>query len=357
MARYPTNDAERRIHHNKLRRTVAQLFHACDMSEQDAGLLADTLTTADLRGIHSHGVMRVPDYVGKILDLGVNPKAQPVVTSDKAAALVVDGKNGMGQIGSVFSMQQAIARARDVNVALVALGGSNHCGAMDYYVRMAVEQNMIGLAGTNALPTMAPWGGIDKIVGLNPVAIGFPAGEVLPVILDVALGATAHGKIEIYHQKGEAIPPDWAFDIEGRPTTDASKALDGLIQPIAAFKGIGLAVCVGLLSTLLSGASYGTESGNMIDGPISGADGQFFMAINISAFTELNVFKSRMDSIVREFNNSRRSPGVDSVYMPGALEAQIEQEYRAEGIPLAEPTLEGLFNAAQRLGMTILQDI
>ena len=154
---------------------------------------------------------------------------------------------------------------------------------MDYFVRMAIAEDMIGIATTNALPTMAPWGGVEKIVGLNPIGIGIPGGSDGPIVLDVALGATAHGKIRVYHQKGNPIPEGWAFDTDGQPTTDAAAALDGLIQPIGAFKGLGLAVCMGILSSLLSGAGYGTESGNMVDGATPGADGQFYMAINVAA--------------------------------------------------------------------------
>ena len=153
-----------------------------------------------------------------------------------------DGDNAMGQIAGAFAMRQAIECAREMGIAAAAVRGSNHAGAMDYYVRLAVEEDMIGLATTNALPTMAPWGGVDKLIGLNPIGIGVPSGEGA-LVLDTALGATAHGKIRVFHQKGQPIPGDWAFDREGRPTTDAGAALDGLIQPIGGYKRLGLAVC------------------------------------------------------------------------------------------------------------------
>ena len=160
-------------------------------------------------------------------------------------------------------------------------------GAMEYYVRMAIDADMIGIATTNALPTMAPWGGIDKLVGLNPIGIGIPAGAEPPLVLDFAFGATAHGRMQVYQQKGMPIPEGWAFDQEGRPTTDIEEALAGLVQPIGMYKGIGLAMAAGILSTLLSGAGYGTESGNMVDGPIPGRDGQFYLALNIAAFEDV----------------------------------------------------------------------
>ncbi len=353
MAQYPGTENETRIAFDRLASQVGAIFSAAGMSISDAALVADSLATADARGIHSHGVMRVPDYVHKILDLGVDPMGVPRVVSDRQAAIVVDGANTLGQIGAVFAMDAAISRARDTGVAFVALGGSNHCGAMDYYVRRAVDAGMIGIAMTNALPTMAPWGGVDKIVGLNPVAMGFPAGEESDLLLDIALGATAHGKIEIYHQKDQPIPPDWAFDVDGKPTTDAAAALDGLIQPIGKFKGIGLAMGMGILSTLLSGAAYGSESGNMIDGPVAGVDGQSFVAINISAFVSEAVFRQRIDRIIREFRGSTMAAATTRIYLPGELEYEFELAYRRDGIPLNGVTLNGLHQAAARVNCRV----
>ena len=218
MARYPGAERERRIEASRLLRQVTAIFAACGMSDDDATVLADSLVQADLRGIHSHGELRVPDYVAKLTGEGVGPRGVPRVARRTGGALVIDCDNSMGQIGGVFAMRQAIDAARTAGVAAAAVGRSNHAGTMDYYVRMAVAEDMIGVATTNALPTMAPWGGLDKIVGLNPIGIGIPGGDEGPIILDVALGASAHGKIRVYHQKGESIPAGWAFDADGRST-------------------------------------------------------------------------------------------------------------------------------------------
>jgi LDH2 family malate/lactate/ureidoglycolate dehydrogenase len=273
------------------------------------------------------------------------------VVRERLGAIVVDAGNAMGQIGADFAMRRAIDRARSTGVALAAVGGSNHCGALDYWVMQAVDAGMIGIAATNALPTMAAWGGLDKIVGLNPVGIGIPAGDELPFVLDVALGATAHGKMRIYKQKGEPIPEGWAFDAEGRPTVDVDAALAGLIQPIGQHKGIGLAMAMGILSTLLSGAGYGTESGNMVDGPVAGADGHVFIAIDIAAFEDPARFRARMDGLIRQYRASRLAPGATQVYVPGMLEAGIADRQRRQGIPLNPETVAGLAAAAARLGV------
>jgi len=353
MALYPGQEKDTRVDAETLTRTAADIFVACGMSGQDARTLSQSLVHADLRGIHSHGVLRVPDYVKKFTDDGVDPKGQPVIVSEKGGAIRINGQNSMGQIGGKFAMQTAIDRAKTHGVAFAALGGSNHCGAMDWYTLMAAEHDMVGLAGTNALPTMAPWGGADKIVGLNPLSIAMPGAAAPPMVMDIALGATAHGKIRIHAQKGEPIPEGWAFDVEGRPTTDAEAALDGLIQPLGAFKGIGLAMMVGMLSTLFTDAGYGTQSGNMIDGAISGVDGQFFLAIDISAFTEPATFKARVDTIAEQFLSAKLAPGHDAVYVPGGLEHGIAVENRTAGIPLNAETMKGIEESAAAMGVTI----
>jgi len=351
MSYYPGTERERRIPWNGLRTTVSGIFQACRMSEEDAELLAETLVQADLRGCHSHGVLRVPEYVFKLMKGGVDPEGKPVVVHGAKAALVVDGRNSMGQIGSSFAMREAICRAREHNLGFAAVRGSNHCGAMAYYAMLALPEHMIGIAATNALPTMAPWGGVDKILGINPLAVAIPAGEEDPIVLDAAFSGSSHGKIRVYHQKGESIPLDWAFDADGQPTTDPAEAINGLLQPIGGYKGTGLALVMGVLSTLLSGASYGPELGNMVDGPRPGHDGHFYLALKVSAFVDLSEFKSRVDGIVRHIRNGRKAPSTDCIYAPGGLEADTERHYRREGIPLNEATLEGISRSAEELGV------
>jgi LDH2 family malate/lactate/ureidoglycolate dehydrogenase len=170
-------------------------------------------------------------------------------------------------------------------------------------------------------------------------------------VLDFAFGATAHGRMQVYKQKGIPIPEGWAFDNEGRPTTDIDEALEGLVQPIGMYKGIGLAVAAGILSTLLSGAGYGTESGNMVDGPIPGRDGQLYLALNIAAFEEAATFRARMDRIIREYRGTRLAAGVRRVFVPDEMEADLERRQRAEGIPLNEATIAGIRNVGAMLGV------
>lgn len=356
MPAYPGEEREERIALERLTELVAEIFRKCGMEGADAALVADSLAVADLRGVHSHGVLRVPEYVRKLLEGGVNPGGRPTVVKDSVAALVVDSDNSMGQVGSAFAMWRAVERARQTGVAAAAVRGSNHCGAMFYYAMQALPHDMIGIATTNALPTMAPWGGVDKIVGINPLAAAIPTLEEPPIVLDAAFSYASHGKIRVYHQKGHPIPPTWAFDRHGRPTTDTSEALEGLLQPIGEYKGVGFAIVMGILSALLSGASYGTELGDMAGGPRAGADGHFYMAVNIAAFEDPQRFKERADRVVRQVRDSQRAEGVERLYAPGGLEAETEDRYRREGIPLNEETLMALRAVAEELGVKWPED-
>jgi len=346
---YPIAASDRLVQPAQLQQRVRGLFERRGMGPDDAGLLADTLVSADVRGIHSHGVLRVPDYLKKLTSQGVNPRGRPRVVKDSGAVVVVDADNAMGQVACQFTMRRVMDRADQTGIAAAAVRGSNHCGALFYFAEMAAREDKIGIVATNALPTMAPWGGRGKILGINPLAVAMPAGEEPPVILDAAFSASSHGKIRVFHQKAAPIPEGWAFDAAGRPTTDAAQALDGLLQPIGEYKGVGLAIVSGILSSMLSGAAFGTELGNMVDGPEPGADGQFVMALRVAAFVEVEEFKRRVDGLVRQIRTSPAAPGFERCYAPGELEYLTERKYRAEGIPLNAETLRGLDLAEREL--------
>lgn len=355
MAKYPGSQDEARIAADALQALVTNVLLACRMSAQHANLLARTLVSADLRGIHSHGVLRVPEYVKKLTLGGVNAQGEPRVVSENGVCLVVDCANNMGQIGAAYAMEQCIAKARSLGAAFCAVRGSNHCGAMDYYAMMALPHDMIGIATTNALPTMAPWGGIERVLGMNPLAVAVPAGQEDPIVLDIAFATSAHGKIRVYQQKGYAIPTGWAYDKAGNPTTDAQAALEGLIAPIGApavgYKGTGLAIVMGILSSFLSGAAFGTELGSIESGPAPGMDCHFVGALRVDAFIPSTQFKARVDQLARQLRSSEPAPGFEHTYAPGQMEAECARTYQREGIPLNRATLQDLHAAAMRLGV------
>jgi LDH2 family malate/lactate/ureidoglycolate dehydrogenase len=349
MPGYPAIEGERRVPAAELGQVVAAVFQRCGMADDDAALVAEHLAQADLRGVHSHGVLRVPEYAKKLTTDGVDPRGRPSVVREDGVCLVVDGGNSMGQIGARFAMERAIERARATGMAAVAVRGSNHCGAMASYAMLALPHDMIGLATTNALPTMAPWGGAERLLGINPLGVTVPAGEERPIVYDAAFAATAHGKVRVYQQKGLRLPERWALDRDGQPTTDPAAAF--LLLPIGDFKGTALAMVMGILSSMLSGAAYGTELGSIESGPQPGRDGHFVAAIRVSAFEDVARFKARVDAAIRQLHQAKRAPGVERIYAPGELEYLTQERYQAEGIPLNDETLAGVRASAERLGV------
>ena len=346
-------DEGRRIDAGELTQLLSAIFARCGMEDTDARLLADSLVSADLGGVHSHGVLRVPEYAKKLTEDGVDPRGRPEVMREMGACLVVDGNNSMGQIGCHFAMEKAMEKAEQHGLGAAAVRGSNHAGAMAYFAMQAIERDMIGWLTTNALPTMAPWGGAERILGINPLGVALPAGREFPIVFDAAFSGSSHGKIRIHHQKGLPLPEGWALDRDGQPTVDPAAAIDGLLMPIGQFKGVALAMIMGMLSSLLSGAAYGTELGNMEDGPQAGADGHFALAIKVAAFEDVDRFKERVDQAIAQIHACRKAPGVERVYAPGEKEFLCRAAYGREGIPLNELTLQGITATAREVGLDI----
>ena len=354
MAIYPPGSDEPRIPADVLRRALEAIFAAAGMGSEAAHLVADSIVFADRRGNHSHGALHVPDYVNKLRRGGVDPRGEPRLVASSGPALKIDVGNAMGQVGMAFAMTRAIDRATEIGVAFAAVGGSNHCGALNYFSKMAARRGMVGICGTNAIPTMAPKGGRDRIVGLNPLSIAIP-GSRNDFLLDTTFGEAAYGKIRVYGQKGHAIPEGWVLDSEGRPTTDPKAAFAGLIRPIGGHKGVGLGMAVGMLSTLLSGGAYGSELGDLARGAAPGRDGHFSLVINIAAFQPVDEVRSRVDRILQEIRESRRVAGVDRLHSPGELGDFLDREYSLNGIPLNRETLAGVKKSAEQVGADIAE--
>lgn len=340
-----------RVDPQNLRSLCEAIFAAVGMNAADAALLSDTLIEADLTGMHSHGVMRVPSYIERLTERGVDPKGTPRIVRRHGGCLVVDGGNTMGQIGVHFAMRQVIEAAGEHGVAFAAVRGSNHCGAMAYYARMALEHNLIGLATTHSVAVMPPAGGAEPLIGNNPLAIGLPTAREPHLVFDGAFSVAAFGKIKIFAQEGRALPPGWGFDAEGRPTTDPETVMQGMLAPLGGHKGAALGMIMGLLPAMLSGSSYGREmSGGGLKAR-AGEDSQFVGAISVAAFEEVDRFKERVAAAVDEIRACKKAPDGGEMYSPGELEYLKRREYLAEGVLLNPATLNDLVGAAAASGI------
>lgn len=331
-----------------------RLFHVVEVPEAASRTAARHLVEADLRGVETHGLVRLPLYVNRIRAGYLNAKAEPEIVEDGPATAVVDGHHGLGQVNGDFAMRLAVEKAREIGVGAVAVRNSSHFGAAASYAILAADSGCLGLATTNSAPLLAPVGGLERRVGNNPLAIAAPSGEGFPVVLDIAMSAVAAWRIRMATERGEKIPPDWAFDKRGEPTTDAYAAFQGggLLRPLGDHKGVGLALMMDVLSGILSGGGFGTGV-RRLDQPGYLNTSHFFLAINISRFMEPETFTARMSELAREFYNTPTREGVEKVLLPGELEARIQARRMKHGIPYRLQIYEPILELAGELGVKL----
>lgn len=338
-------------------------FSAVGMTADDARLVAETLVSADARGVMSHGLARLPIYCRNLETGAVSATAQPTIVREDTGTALVDGQNAMGQVVAVWAMELAMRKASSTGVGTVTVRNSNHLGTCAYYAMLAARRGMIGFTATNGSRAMAPWGGVEPLVGNNPLAIAAPAADDELVVLDMAMTVVARGKIKLAQMRGEQIPLGWGLDAEGRPTQDPTAALNGSLAPVGGYKGYGLAVMVDLLTAALSGAALSPELANMGFTAGEGADttvgpeppgigtGHWMLAIDIARFVPLEEFRRRVAGYAAILKSTRLAEGVTTIHLPGGPENITERERRARGIPYDPAVLEELREFASRHGL------
>lgn len=327
---------EYRIQPEDLRRFTREVFQAVGLSPEHAAIVTESLVQAELRGQGSHGVSRLLDIYIKRLQCGAtNPRPQVQVIAQRGGTALVDGDNGPGQVVGHYAMGLAVDLAKEHGVSFVAVRRSSHYGAAAFFLQKATEAGLIGFTATNAPPNMPPWGGRKPYLGTNPLAIAVPSGSYGPILLDMATSVVAKGKILLMAKEGQkTIPPGWALDAEGNPTTDVQAALNGMMLPVGGHKGYGLALMVEILSAVLSGASFGPHLGSLYGDFHRGQDvGHSFGALDVSAFGPLEDFMARMDALVTEIKAIPRQAGVEEILVPGEVERRCQARYAVEGIP------------------------
>lgn len=329
-----------------------QAFQKAGMTEEDAWIAADALVLANLRGVDSHGVMRVPPYIRRLLDGGANPKPQIRPVRRGPSFVRLDGDRGIGLVVSTYAMKEAIELASQTGVGVAAVFNSDHFGAAAYYAMRALNHDMIGVAMTNASPVMSLWGGEGAFLGNNPIAVAVPSGSELPLVLDMAVSKVAGGKVRLAVKKGIKIPLDWITDKDGMPTDDP-KALEagGALFPLG-YKGQGLGVIVETLCGILSGAWILNEIPMWFANTTKQVGiGHFMMAINVDAFLPIQEFKNRVDQLVQKIHSAPRAKDVERIYLPGEIEHLYERKRRPEGIPLPETVYQDLLQIGRKLNI------
>jgi L-2-hydroxycarboxylate dehydrogenase (NAD+) len=323
-----------------------------------ADLTADLMVRTDLRGVDSHGVGMLPTYLRWYRRGWIVPAAEPQIVRDDGATAVVDGQQAFGHHAATLAMELAIAKARVHGVGWVTCRNSNHYGAAANYSMMALGHDMIGLSLTNSAPAVVPTHGRQAMVGTNPISLAAPAGREPPFVLDMATSTVALGKLAVALRWGRSIPPGWALDGTGRPTTDPAVAYETrLLTPLGAtpdlgsHKGYGLAVMVDILAGVLAGAAFGDVLRRRDPSPARPDIGHFFGAIDIARFRPVAAFKADMDDLLRSLKDSPRAEGHDRIYVAGEPEWECEQHRRRHGIPLAPGLVRQLREVAAETGV------
>jgi LDH2 family malate/lactate/ureidoglycolate dehydrogenase len=334
---------------------VRSVLQANGVSPSHSAIIAECLVAADLRGVDTHGINRIPSYLARIRQGVLDPKAQPLLTQVTPVVAQADAKNAFGFVAAYMGMQRACEMAEVYGIGMVSVKHSNHFGMSACLVQQTLDHQptpMMSLVFTNSSPALPVWGGKEKLMGVSPIACGAPSTpNSPPFILDMAPSVAARGKIYKAKRRGEKIPEDWALDSSGRPTTDPSAALEGVMLPMGGPKGSALSIMMDVFSGVLSGSAFAGGVTNPYD-PSKPADvGHFLVAIKPDLFMELEEFKARMEFLYQRVTGSEKAAGVERIYFPGELEQIAEAKRRAEGIPYVQAEIDALNQEAERVGV------
>ena len=343
----------------EVRRYVRDAGTHAGVPDQQLELFVSSFVDADLRGVETHGIARIPAYARAFLDGTVNPAPSISVLHDNGASLHLDGDNGLGMVVGQLGMDHAVERAAKFGVGVVSVRNSNHSGMLAIHVLRATSRGMIGFFTSGGVAIMPPWGGADPVLGNGPFAWGIPRRGGFPIVVDMASSIAARGKIRSLAMEGKQIPDGWALDAEGRPTRDASAAMKGVVLPMAGHKGSGLAIALEIVSSVLSGAHLAAdaprdflrEGAQALD---SWQIGHFAMALNPDSFAGSGTFSEILGRLELSITDSRRASGVSRILLPGQIEAENHAERLQSGIPVSPLVLKSLNLFADEIGIRTL---
>ncbi len=337
----------------QLQALTAKLANAVGVPAKDAAIFADALVDAEIQGISTHGISRLNIYLQRIQKGLIVPNAQLKIDRQVESILALDAANGLGQVQARKTLDLLFPLAEKNGVAAATIRNSQHFGALSYYCNRAAEQGFILLAMTSCEPAMSPEGGCQAFFGTNPIAASFPTGKGFTVKIDLSTSKIARGNIIAAQKRNAPIPPDWALDREGKPTTDAQEALLGTVLTMAGHKGYALALMVEIFSSVLSGAAVGPEIGSMYKDLDRKQDvGHFFCLFNIRAFIDFEEFITRIDRTIDSIKACRKRPGVEEILVPGERSARNAHRNSTQGISLSAETIRELQQWCTRLNIS-----
>jgi LDH2 family malate/lactate/ureidoglycolate dehydrogenase len=341
-------ETQRRYAAADLHRFCVAALHALDVPPAHAGRVADCLVAANLHGVDTHGMARLPTYLRRLAQGAINAQGVPRVVREFAAVAVVDGDNALGPVAGYAGMQEAMARARRHGIGYVTVRASNHFSYAAWYCEQAAAQGLMGICSSGGEPTVAPWGGKHAFFTNSPLAFAAPTSTE-PLVVDLATSVSSRGNILLADLLGQPIPGDWALDRDGRPTVDAAAALQGSVLPMGGAKGYALIVALEVLNSVLAGGAMAPDVGSQAaqDGLAAGVP-HFFIAIDPRALMDSADYLARIDTLLAK---TRAAPAADPsqpIRLPGERRRQTARDRAGAGIPMPAKVIDELLAAADR---------
>ncbi|HSK98439.1 MAG TPA: Ldh family oxidoreductase [Euzebyales bacterium] len=342
----------RRIPAATLRRLATDVLVALDVDPAHADVTARRLVEADLRGRGGHGIIRLAPYCRRIRAGGYNLKPDITLRHETPVSALVDGDNGLGQVVVTRAVEVAVAKARESGIGWVGTMRSNHAGAAGVYTALALREGLAAMyfavANANGMP---PWGGREKLLGTNPIAVAFPAGGQAPFELDIATTVVSHGTIDVQARSGRPLPEGWVQEADGTPITDPARADEGFLVPIGGYKGAGLNFMIGTLAGIMTGAAFGRDVVGFRDDHVTPTNtGQAIVVFRPDLFMSRADYERRMDDVLQDFRASASATG-EPVRLPGERAQQAIAEHLEHGVPVPERLIATLNDLAADVGV------
>ena len=344
---------------------MRDVFIGLGVPKEDADIIADVLITSDLRGIDSHGIQRCKMYYDRIKEGIYEVKTKIDIVKEGPTTALLDGNCGMGHVIAHKAMKMAIEKAKKYGVGAVAVKNSTHFGIAGYYSLMAIKEGMIGIAVTNARPSIPPTFGCEPMLGTNPLTVGAPTDEEFPFLIDCATSIIQRGKVEVNARINKPLPKNTVIDDKGEILTDPNKVLEemqekkasllplgGRGEDTAGYKGYGYATVVELLSAALQEGIYLRDTIGIVENDQKRLKvGHFFLALNIESFAGASSFKKTAGNIMRDLRDSRKIPGMERIYTAGEKEYIFELKRKKTGVPLNKSLQEDIIIMRKELGL------
>ncbi|KAI9665750.1 MAG: hypothetical protein M1821_003684 [Bathelium mastoideum] len=317
-----------------------------------ANTIADCLVLADLRGVDTHGINRLPGYIDRVRHGVLDPA--PTLAFDQRTPVMarLDAKHTFGFVAAAMAIDHGAHMAAQYGVGIVGVKNSGHYGMAASYLLRAIEKGYAAFAFTNASRAMPPWGAKESLLGTSPFAVGLPGGEKGNFVLDMSPSVVARGKIRKAARRGESIPEGWALDGEGRDTTDPVEALKGVVLPIGGPKGSGLAMMMDIFGGLLTGSSFAGDVNDQYKNLQQRQGvGHWFMVFRPDIFLDSKEeFQNRMDTLLERVRNCEKAAEVTQIYTPGEIEDTKARVQRKTGIPFTRGEIQTLHDLAKAVG-------